>query len=101
MRDAWQGGAVEVVAEPAARDTVENATLSLPLLRARQVERVLVVCAASHGPRVRLLLPAYFGRHGLETALEPFWRPFPLRRVLWELRGLRWVPAFRRRLEDA
>lgn len=35
------------------------------------------------------------------SGFAPLRRPFPLRRVLWELRGLRWVPAFRRRLEDA
>ena len=65
MRAAWRGPAVEVVAETEARDTVENATLSLPLLRDRGVDRLDVVCAASHAPRVRALLPAYFARHGI------------------------------------
>lgn len=101
MRDAWAGAPIEVVAEPTARDTVENATRSLPLLVERGVERVLVVCAASHALRVRLLLPRYFARHGLEARVRPFWRPFPLRRLVWEVRGLRWLPEFRRRLDSA
>lgn len=98
MRDAWAGPPVEVVAETEARDTVENATRSLPLLRERGVERVVVVCAASHAPRVRLLLPGFFERHGMSVRVVPVWRPFPPRRVWWELKALRWVPDFRRRL---
>lgn len=101
MRDAWAGPQVEVLAETAARDTVENATLSLPLLRARAVDRLEIVCAASHAPRVRALLPRYFARHGIAARVRPVWRPFPLRRVGWELRALRWLLAFRRRLDDA
>ncbi len=101
MRDAWAGPPIEVVAETEARDTVENATLSLPLLRERGVDQVIVVCAASHAPRVRLLLSGFFARHGMTTRVVPVWRPFPLRRVWWELKALRWVPAFRRRLAGA
>jgi uncharacterized SAM-binding protein YcdF (DUF218 family) len=101
MRDTWAGRAVPVVAETEARDTVENATLSLPVLRGHQIERLLVVCAASHALRVRLLLPGYFARHGIHAEVVPVWRPFPPHRLVWELRGLRWVPAFRRRLADA
>jgi uncharacterized SAM-binding protein YcdF (DUF218 family) len=98
MREAWAGPPIEVVAETQAHDTVENATLALPLLRERGVERVVVVCAASHAPRVRLLLSGFFARHGIAARVVPVWRPFPLRRVWWELKALRWVPAFRRRL---
>jgi uncharacterized SAM-binding protein YcdF (DUF218 family) len=101
MRDAWAGPEVPVVAETEARDTVENATLSLPVLREHRIERLLVVCAASHVPRVRLLLTGYFARHGIDAEVVPVWRPFPLRRLVWELRALRWVPAFRRRLASA
>jgi hypothetical protein len=100
MRDAWAGPPVEVLAETEARDTVENATLSLPLLAARAVDRLDVVCAASHAPRVRLLLPRYFARHGIAARVRPFWSPFPPIRVWWELRALRWLPTFRRRLAD-
>lgn len=101
MQDAWAGPPVEVVAETEARDTVENATLTLPLLRERGVGHVVVVCAASHAPRVRLLLPGYFERYGIHTRVAPVWRPFPPRRVWWEVKALRWVPAFRRRLANA
>lgn len=101
MRAAWRGPRVEVVAETEARDTVENATLSLALLVERGVDRLDVVCAASHALRVRALLPAYFARHGIDATVRPFWRPFPLRRLWWEARGLWWLPAFRRRLAEA
>lgn len=101
MRGAWAGPPVEVLAETQARDTVENATLSLPLLVERGVDRLDVVCAASHAPRVALLLPRYFARHGIAVRVRPVWRPFPPRRLWWELRGLRWLPAFRRRLDAA
>ena len=101
MRAAWRGPAVPVVAETEARDTVENAVRSLPLLRAYGVDVLDVVCAASHAPRVRALLPRYFGRRGIRVRVRPFWRPFPPRRLWWELRGLRWLPAFRRRLDAA
>lgn len=100
MRDTWAGPPVEIIAETQARDTVENATLSLPLLVGHAVDRLDVVCAASHAPRVRLLLPPYFARHGITVRVRPFWRPFPLIRLWWELRALRWLPAFRRRLAD-
>ncbi len=101
MVDAWSGPPVELVAETAARDTVENATFALALLRERHVDRLELVCAASHAPRVRILLPGYFARHGIEARVRPFWRPFPPLRVWWELRALRWLPAFRRRLDEA
>jgi uncharacterized SAM-binding protein YcdF (DUF218 family) len=77
---------------------VENATCSLPLLRERGIERVVVVCAASHAARVRLLLPSFFARQGMSMRVAPVWRPFPPRRLWWELKALRWVQAFRRRL---
>jgi hypothetical protein len=98
MRRAWEGPEIEVVAESEARDTVENAVLSLAALRARAVDELDIVCAASHAPRVRLLLVPFFARHEIRARVRAFWRPFPLRRLWWEMRALAFVPAFRRRL---
>src|SRR5690348_7560830 len=44
MRDAWHGADVELVLEPTARSTAENASRSLPLLVERGVRSVMVVC---------------------------------------------------------
>src|SRR5215831_1075247 len=45
MRDAWRGPDIELVLEPTARITAENASRTLPLLLARGVDRAVVVCA--------------------------------------------------------
>ena len=58
MRDAWTGPAVELVVEPTARNTAENAARTLPLLRDRGIVRAVVVVAPTHLARTRLL----FGR---------------------------------------
>src|ERR1700749_3960284 len=45
MRDAWRGPDVELVVEPTARNTAENAARTLPLLLERGVTQAVVVCA--------------------------------------------------------
>ena len=101
MRDAWAGPPVEVVAETrgARHGRERDARAAAPRASGGSTGSS-VVCAASHAPRVRLLLPGYFARHGIAARVRPFWRPFPPLRVWWELRALRWLPAFRRRLAD-
>src|SRR5262252_5482372 len=58
MKRAWRGPEVELVVEPTARWTAENASRTLPLLLERGVERAVIVCAAPHLVRSRL----FFGR---------------------------------------
>ena len=48
MRAAWQRPAVELVVEPTAWITAENAARTLPLLLERGIERAVVVCAPLH-----------------------------------------------------
>jgi uncharacterized SAM-binding protein YcdF (DUF218 family) len=67
MRDAWRGPGVELVVEPTARITAENASRTAPLLLARRVERAIVVCALPHLVRARILFGGVYGAVGIAT----------------------------------
>jgi uncharacterized SAM-binding protein YcdF (DUF218 family) len=67
MRDAWDGPSVELVVEPTARTTAENAARTLPLLLERGVERAAIVCAPAHLYRVRFFFRQIYGAAGIET----------------------------------
>jgi DUF218 domain len=72
MRDAWPGPAgVELVVEPTARVTGENAARTLPLLRERGVTRAIVVCGRAHAPRVRFLFGGLYRRYGVDVEVHP------------------------------
>jgi uncharacterized SAM-binding protein YcdF (DUF218 family) len=106
MRDAWRGPHTELVLEPTARNTAENASRTLPLLLERGVGRAVVVCALPHLVRARFLFRGVYGAAGVEArfhalrlvpaptavawelAALPF-SPFQLRAARAELRGLR------------
>ena len=64
MRDAWAGPEVELVVEPTATVTAENAARTVPLLVERGVERAVVVCAPLHLYRARFFFtpPVWLGR---------------------------------------
>ena len=67
MRDAWRGPAVELVVEPTARHTAENAARTLPLLLERDVgrrrRRLRAAAPRPHAPALRPPLPRR-GRRG-------------------------------------
>jgi uncharacterized SAM-binding protein YcdF (DUF218 family) len=88
MRDAWRGPAVELVLEPTARTTAENAARTLPLLAERGVERAVVVCTPLHLYRVRFFFGRLYGTHGVATSFRtaPV-APSPAA-LLWELAAL-------------
>jgi uncharacterized SAM-binding protein YcdF (DUF218 family) len=67
MRAVWRGPQVELVAEPTARITAENAARTLPLLLDRGVERAVVVCTPSHLVRVRFFFGGLYAAHGVRT----------------------------------
>ncbi len=67
MRDAWSGPDVELVVEPTATLTAENAARTLPLLVERGIERAVVVCAPLHLYRTRFFFSRLYGRLGIET----------------------------------
>ncbi len=89
MLSAWPGRRdLELVAEPTAAITAQNASRSVPLLRARGTTDVTVVCAAVHAPRVRLLFPSVLARAGIGCTVSVV-RVTPTPTALaWELGGL-------------
>jgi uncharacterized SAM-binding protein YcdF (DUF218 family) len=93
MRDAWRGPDVELVIEPTARNTAENAARTLTLLRDRGVGRAVVVCAPTHLARTRLLFGRIYRSAGVEVAFRaPAVAP-SLRSIAWELAAFPFLPA--------
>jgi uncharacterized SAM-binding protein YcdF (DUF218 family) len=103
MRDVWPGPDVPTLVETTARSTAENASRTLPLLRARGIDTALVVCAPLHAPRTWLLFGRVYRRGGVRLRLSiARVRPTP-RALVWELAALPLAPfqlvAARRELE--
>jgi uncharacterized SAM-binding protein YcdF (DUF218 family) len=72
MLAAWQGRTdVELVAEPTARITAENAVRSLPLLLERGVSRVVVVCGRTHAARIRFFFRRLYAGYGVDCEIRP------------------------------
>ena len=100
MRDAWRGTDVELVVEPTARNTAENAARTLPLLRERGVDRAIVVCAPLHLFRTRFFFRRLYGRFGIDTTFRAA-RVAPTPHALaWELLALPVRKAQLRAAED-
>ncbi|MGZ8694598.1 MAG: YdcF family protein [Gaiellaceae bacterium] len=99
MRDEWRGPAdVEVVVEPTAARTAENASRTLPLLAERGIKRALVVCTAFHRHRTRYFFSRLYAAAGIETQLHAVPVARTARALAWELGAL---PACRRQLRAA
>jgi uncharacterized SAM-binding protein YcdF (DUF218 family) len=93
MRDAWGGPDVDLVVEPTARSTAENAARTLPLLLERAVGEVLVVCAPSHLVRARLLFSTIYRGSGLDVAFRVARQAPTVRSIGWELAAFPFLPA--------
>jgi uncharacterized SAM-binding protein YcdF (DUF218 family) len=64
MRDLWRGpDDVELLVEPTAATTAENAARTLPLLLERGVTEAVVVCAPMHLPRARWIFRRIYAPH--------------------------------------
>ena len=90
MRALWRGPDLELVVEPTAATTAQNAVRTLPLLLERGVERVVIVCAPLH--RYRACDVAVGSRFVSGEGYEPYrYRPSPARRLGTALlrRGMR------------
>jgi uncharacterized SAM-binding protein YcdF (DUF218 family) len=85
MRDAWAGPEVELVVEPTATNTAENAARTVPLLAERGVERALVVCTPVHRKRARFFFRRLYGRQGIEATVVAARVPVSLRALAWEV----------------
>jgi uncharacterized SAM-binding protein YcdF (DUF218 family) len=98
MRDEWRGPAVELVVEPTAAVTAENAARTLPLLVERGIERAVVVCAPLHLYRARFFFSRLYGARGIATEFHTVAAGRTLRALAWELGA---APAARRQLRSA
>jgi len=67
MRDEWDGPDAELAVEASATSTAENAALTVPLLRARDVTEAIVVCAPAHLLRARWLFRRIYGTAGIRV----------------------------------
>jgi uncharacterized SAM-binding protein YcdF (DUF218 family) len=85
MRAAWTGPDVELVVEPTASITAENAARTLPLLLEREIERAVVVCAPLHVYRTRFFFSRLFEPHGIQTAFHVATVEQGARAFAWEI----------------
>jgi uncharacterized SAM-binding protein YcdF (DUF218 family) len=93
MRDLWSGPDVELVVEPTARNTAENAARTLPLLAERGIERAVVVCTPTHLARTRLLFGRLYRGAGVEVTFRSVAVAPSLRSIAWELAAFPFLPA--------
>ena len=98
MRAAWRGPEVELVVEPTALVTAENASRTLPLLVDRGIRRAVVVCAPLHVFRARFFFTRVYAVHGVEVEFRVARIPPRLRALVWELGA---ATACRRQLRAA
>ena len=70
MQAAWRGPRVELVVEPTASVTAENASRTVPLLIERGIGFAVVVCAPLHLFRTRFFFSRLYGARGIETAFH-------------------------------
>ena len=97
MLEAWPGRRdVELLVEPTAAITAENASRTLPLLLERGVREATVVCSPLHLARIRYLFPAVYARFGVSCDVRIAWtRPTPAA-LAWELAALALLRGQRR-----
>jgi uncharacterized SAM-binding protein YcdF (DUF218 family) len=67
MEAAWRGPDVELVVEPTATLTAENAARTLPLLVERGVERAVVVCTPLHLYRTHFFFSRLYRSAGIDA----------------------------------
>jgi len=97
MREAWPGAdRLELLIEPTARTTAENAARALPLLLERGVTEAIVVCGRSHAPRVRFLFGGLYERYGVACEVRPVGLTLHPGSILRELGAALLAPRQRR-----
>jgi uncharacterized SAM-binding protein YcdF (DUF218 family) len=88
MRALWRGPDVELVLEPTASTTAENAARTLPVMLEHRIEQVTVVCTPLHVYRARWFFRRLYTAHGIRTSFEaPRVLPTPSA-FMWELGAL-------------
>ena len=95
MKSEWQAADVPALLEDGGRNTAENATCSLPLVRAiGDIRRVTVVTSVWHVRALYFFAP--YRTLGLRLSFAPEWRGPWGRMLMRELGGLRHVRRDRR-----
>jgi uncharacterized SAM-binding protein YcdF (DUF218 family) len=85
MQNLWHGPDVELVLEPTASTTAENAARTLPLLVERQIEHAIVICSPLHVYRTRWFFRRLYAARGIRTTFAtPRVVPTPSA-LIWEL----------------
>ena len=88
MLALWNGPEVELLLEPTASTTAENAARALALLRERQIEHVAVVCTPLHAYRARWFFRRLYAAQRIRTTFHVA-RVAPTPSALaWELGAL-------------
>ena len=88
MRALWRDSRGELLLEETASTTAENAARTLPLLRERGLDEVIVVCTPLHLYRTRWFFRRLYGAEGVRTSFEsPRILPTPSS-FMWELGAL-------------
>jgi uncharacterized SAM-binding protein YcdF (DUF218 family) len=88
MRSSWHGPDVEMVLEPTASTTAENAARTLPFVIERKIEDVVVVCTPLHVYRARWFFKRLYSARWIQTSFKaPPLIPTPSA-LVWELGAL-------------
>jgi uncharacterized SAM-binding protein YcdF (DUF218 family) len=88
MQALWRGPEAELVLEPTASTTAENAARTLPLLVEHRIEHATVVCTPLHLYRARWFFRHLYEAQGIRTSFEvPRVLPTPSA-FIWELGAL-------------
>lgn len=99
MLALWPGSRdVELLVEPTAVSTAENAARSLPLLVARGIREATVVCAPLHAFRVRFFFTRLYASGGVACDVRPARMRVTPAAAAWELGA---ALAMRRQLSRA
>jgi uncharacterized SAM-binding protein YcdF (DUF218 family) len=92
MKLAWAGPGVDLVAEPTARTTAENASRSLALLLERGIGAAVVVCTPLHLARARVFFGRLYRANSLDVSFRVARVRPSVRAAMWELSALPLVP---------
>jgi uncharacterized SAM-binding protein YcdF (DUF218 family) len=83
---SWPGRRdVELVVEPTAKTTAENASRSLPLLLERGIGEATILCAPLHALRVRYIFARLYESAGIRCEVHSAPVPLTPAAAAWEL----------------
>jgi len=104
MLALWRGPETELVLEPTASTTAENAARTLPPMLVRGIEHATVVCTPLHVYRARWFFRRVYTPHGIRTSFEAPRIVLTPSALIWELGALtvrsRQLRAAERELEQ-